>query len=111
MLQLIDALKSIGYRVEGSVITCDLEEALRRNASRGDDDISAYYAEPFQRAWIIDACAELRARARNSVGPAPRFRSPQEADVQKILYIDMDGVLVDFKSGLERIPRRRAGRV
>jgi 5'-nucleotidase len=24
--------------------------------------------------------------------------------VQKILYIDMDGVLVDFKSGLERIP-------
>lgn len=59
VLQLIDALKSIGYRVEGSVITCDLEEALRRDASRGDDDISAYYAEPFQRAWIIDACAEL----------------------------------------------------
>jgi hypothetical protein len=57
--QLIDALRSIGYRVRGAVITCDIDEALRRNESRGDDDTSAYYAEPFQRAWIIDACKEL----------------------------------------------------
>ena len=57
--QLIDALRSIGYSVQGAVITCDVEEALRRNESRGDDDISAYYAEPFQRAWIVEACAEL----------------------------------------------------
>ena len=64
--QLIDALRSIGYSVQGAVITCDVEEALRRNASRGDDDISAYYAEPFQRAWIIDACAELAGPAQPS---------------------------------------------
>ena len=62
--QLVDALKSIGYRVQGVVVDCDVEEAVRRNASRGDDSISAYYAEPFQRAWIIDACAESRRRRR-----------------------------------------------
>ncbi len=57
--QLIDALRSIGYSVQGAVITCDVEQALRRNESRGDDDISACFAEPFQRAWIVEACAEL----------------------------------------------------
>ena len=57
--QLIDALRSIGYSVQGAHITCDVEEAVRRNASRADDDISAYYAEPFQRAWITEACHEL----------------------------------------------------
>jgi hypothetical protein len=36
----------------------------RRNESRGGDDISAYYAEPFQRAWIIDACNELVRRRK-----------------------------------------------
>ena len=57
--QLIEALKSLGYKVQGVGITCDVDEALRRNASRGENDISAYYAEPIQRAWIIDACTEL----------------------------------------------------
>jgi len=58
-IQLIAALRSVGYGVQGAVITCDVEEALRRNESRGDDNISAYCAEPFQRAWIVEACAEL----------------------------------------------------
>lgn len=57
--QLVNALRTLGYQVDGAVITCGVEEAVRRNASRGDDDISAYFAEPFQRAWIIDACTEL----------------------------------------------------
>ena len=57
--QLIEALKSIGYNVEVAAITCDVQEAMRRNMSRGDDNISAYYAEPFQRTWIIDTCNEL----------------------------------------------------
>ena len=52
---LISAIKSIGYRVDVVAITCDLEESIRRNETRGDN-ISAYYAEPFQRQWIIDAC-------------------------------------------------------
>ena len=102
--QLIDALKSIGYRVEGAVITCDVDEALRRNASRGDDDISAFYAEPFQRAWIIDACNELAdSGGKGRADSPPHVGSPKEAGLKKILYVDMDGVLVDFASGLARI--------
>ena len=91
-IQLIAALRSIGYGVQGAVITCDVEEAVRRNESRGDDNISAYYAEPFQSAWIIEACAELADE-----GPS------KEATLKKILYIDVDGVLVDFQSGIARL--------
>ena len=102
--QLIDALRSIGYSVQGAVITCDVEEAVRRNATRGHDDISAYYAEPFQRAWIIDACNELADSSdEGRAGPSPRAGSRQEAGMKKILYVDMDGVLVDFASGIARI--------
>lgn len=57
--QLIDALQALGYAVRAQVLTCDMAEALRRNAMRGADDVSAYYAEPFQREWILGACAEL----------------------------------------------------
>jgi hypothetical protein len=58
--QLVDALGSIDYAVHLVLIKCDdIQEAKRRNMSRGDDNISAYYAEPFQRTWIIDACNKL----------------------------------------------------
>ena len=80
-MQLIESLRSAGYLVHGEVVTGDLDEELRRNELRGDDDISSYYAEPYQRAWIIDACRPRR-----------------------VLYVDMDGVLVDFQSGLDRVP-------
>jgi chloramphenicol 3-O-phosphotransferase len=52
---LIEAMRAIGYRVEMHAITCDLEEAQRRNLSRGDDNISAYYAEHYQRDWLHEA--------------------------------------------------------
>jgi dephospho-CoA kinase len=52
---LISALQSAGYTVEVAAVMCDLEEAFRRNLDRGDN-VSAYYAEQFQRQWIIDAC-------------------------------------------------------
>lgn len=61
VMELIGALRSIGYSVQGVGLTCDVEEAVRPNESR-DDDISAYDAEPFQRAWIIKACRELASR-------------------------------------------------
>jgi hypothetical protein len=46
---------AIGYRVEMQAITSDIEKALRRNLTRGDDNISAYYAEHYRRAWLHDA--------------------------------------------------------
>jgi hypothetical protein len=51
----IDAILAIGYRIDVQAITCDIEEAERRNLNRGDDNISAYYAEHYQRAWLHDA--------------------------------------------------------
>lgn len=53
--QFMEAMRAIGYSISAQVITCDVEEALRRNAARGDDDISCYYAEPYQRRWLLDA--------------------------------------------------------
>jgi hypothetical protein len=52
---LIDAMLAIDYKVDLQAITCDVEEAQRRNLNRGNDCISAYYAEPYQRAWLMDA--------------------------------------------------------
>ena len=63
--ELIEALKAAGYLVDVVAVTCDFEESVRRNEDRGDN-ISAYYAEAFQRQWIIDACGEF---ASGSVAP------------------------------------------
>jgi hypothetical protein len=52
---LIDAMQAIGYHVEVQALTCDMEEAQRRNLSRGEDNISCYYAEPYQRRWLYNA--------------------------------------------------------
>lgn len=62
--ELIDAMHSIGYEIEGAAVTCDVEEAMKRNLSRGDDNISCYFAEPFHRGWLIDAAQEaIKAKA------------------------------------------------
>lgn len=57
-IELVSALTSAGYHVEAITVTCDLEESIRRNQNRGDN-ISAYYAEPFQRRWLVDACSQV----------------------------------------------------
>lgn len=59
LLHLSRSLRSIGYRVEGICITCDVEEAVRRHESRNKDNISAYNAEGFQFGWIVNACRRL----------------------------------------------------
>jgi len=50
-----DAMQGVGYHIDLQAITCDVEEAQRRNLSRGDDNISCYYAEPYQRGWLHTA--------------------------------------------------------
>lgn len=52
---LIETMTAIGYRVSVQAVVCDIEEAWRRNTSRGNDDISCYYAEPFHRRWLLEA--------------------------------------------------------
>lgn len=56
--ELIDAMRSIGYTIEGVSVTCELEEAVRRNESRDENNISSYFAEPYQRQWLINAARE-----------------------------------------------------
>ena len=68
MHELMSALSSAGYKLQVSAITCDLEEAARRNAARDiENDVSAYHAERFQIAWIADACKELDGDETNRV--------------------------------------------
>lgn len=56
--ELLDAMYALGYEIDVQLITCDLPEAIRRNANRGPDCISAHYAERFQRAWLVAAAKE-----------------------------------------------------
>ena len=58
-VNLIEALKSVGYSVEATAVTCDIEVAMERNMSRGENNISSYYAEPYQRQWLIEAVREF----------------------------------------------------
>lgn len=56
-VRLIEAMKSIGYKVEVVAVHCDVHVAAMRNENRGNDAISAYYAESFQRSWLIEAAS------------------------------------------------------
>lgn len=60
-IALIEALKSVNYDVKVVAVTCEVDEAMRRNALRGDDNISAYYAGQFQTQWITHACQVLNS--------------------------------------------------
>ena len=55
--ELIDAMNSVGYSVNGQMIECDLEESMRRNLNRDGDCVSAHYAEEFQRKWLVEAAS------------------------------------------------------
>ena len=57
-MALINAMQAIGYRTGLQAITCSIDEAQRRNLSRGEDNISCYYAEPYQREWLHSAAVE-----------------------------------------------------
>lgn len=61
VIELIEELKRAGYKVEVVGITCEPAEAVRRNENRGDN-VSAYYAEEYQRRWLIDACRDYRSQ-------------------------------------------------
>jgi hypothetical protein len=57
---LLDAFRACGYHVEFVYVRCDMTEAWRRNQNRGEDNISAHYAQEFHERWLLDAAA-LRA--------------------------------------------------
>lgn len=53
--ELIDAMNLAGYLVNGQMVECDPEAAMKRNLNRGDDCVSAYYAEKYQHKWLVGA--------------------------------------------------------
>ncbi len=55
MRELIDAARGSGYRVNVVYVECAIEQAVRRNEERGDDNISAYYTEPYHRTWLLES--------------------------------------------------------
>jgi uncharacterized protein (DUF736 family) len=59
-VELIEAMRSIGYKISVNGVNCDVEEAQRRNMARGDDNISCYFAEEFQRKWLVAAAGSAQ---------------------------------------------------
>lgn len=56
--QLIDELTEVGYEINVQGITCDEETALERNVNRSDDNISAYFTQPYHFKWMSEAIAK-----------------------------------------------------
>lgn len=52
---LCRAMNGAGYAIDVAGLTCDFEVALERNLGRGDNNVSAYYAEPYHRHWLTQA--------------------------------------------------------
>ena len=55
MNKMSRALESCGYRIDIQVLDCDVETAVKRNEARGENNISAYYAEAFHYRWLMAA--------------------------------------------------------
>lgn len=71
---LIEAMRVMGYLVSIQGITCDIEEAQRRNLERGDDNISCYYAERYQRRWLLEAAHAVQHDPPQSAANATVFK-------------------------------------
>ncbi|MGH9961369.1 MAG: zeta toxin family protein [Pyrinomonadaceae bacterium] len=56
--RLIDTYKCLGYRVNVNYLRADLEQSWERNINRSENNISAYYAEPYNRRWLMAAAAK-----------------------------------------------------
>ena len=56
--ELIEQIKSINYKIDLVNLTCDIEEAKKRNNNRDDDSISAYYCESYHLNWFKQVVLE-----------------------------------------------------
>jgi len=56
--ELIDAMVAIGYNVDVIHVHCPFEDAVRRNLNRDDDCVSAFYAQKYQREWLMTAASK-----------------------------------------------------
>lgn len=73
MEKLIETYRALGYYINVVGMTADLEQSLLWNQQRSDDNISAYYAEPFHHRWLLSA-----AQAGFRVRPAVKLQAAPE---------------------------------
>lgn len=78
--ELINAMVAVGYKVEVAFIHCPIEEAVRRNLKRDDDCISAFYAQKYQREWLMQAATKKLGSIKNST-PLDSGRGANEVDL------------------------------
>jgi hypothetical protein len=67
--------------VQVEYVHCDIDEAWRRNLARGDDNISAWYTQPYHFRWLLAACGarglgETPADAAPEMMSSPSERGP-----------------------------------
>ncbi len=56
--ELLDLSDKIKYSHKVDYLECDMNEAWHRNVSRGNDNISAHYCEPYHIKWFKQASIE-----------------------------------------------------
>lgn len=56
--ELLELAKKIDYKTSIEFLECDIDEALQRNENRGNNNISAYYCEPYHLNWFKKAGME-----------------------------------------------------
>jgi hypothetical protein len=63
IIRIIEAVRSLGYRIEAETLSCDMTLALEHNATRGQNNISAYYTHKYHERWILDAVSGAHAKS------------------------------------------------
>lgn len=56
--ELLEWAKKIGYQTQVEFLECDIEDALQRNENRDENNISAYFCEPYHLDWFKRASME-----------------------------------------------------
>lgn len=56
--ELLVLAKKIDYKTNVEFLECDIEDALQRNENRDENNISAYYCEPYHLDWFKKASTE-----------------------------------------------------
>lgn len=59
--EVIDAMVSVGYKVNIVFINCDFDLAMKRKKERNNDNTSAYHTQEYHRKWLLTAVADYIA--------------------------------------------------
>lgn len=72
--KLFEPMRALGYSVSTEMVTCDSEEAARRNRSRTSKTISSFYAGAFQLRWLVEAANAVLPFSPLALASDPKAR-------------------------------------